>query len=346
YEKFGYTPYKMTKFEEYDLYVKNKNFLISDNIITFTDTSGKLMALKPDVTLSIIKNNRYNTNQLQKVYYNENVYRVPKGTNSFKEILQIGIECLGQVDNYCLGEILSLAVKSLEKISEKSILTVSDIEIISDLLDNCGITPDIKAEIFKLISEKNLHELNVLCKENNVQAETFEVLKQLILLHGKPDDIFKKLNELIPDNSEVNNFSQIINSLPANIREKIEIDFSITGDTKYYNGITFKGFIDNIPESVLSGGQYDRMMKKMKQNSKAVGFAIYLDMLERLSESYNEYDVDTVIIYDENADLSKLNKAVDKISQSSSVLALKEIPEKLKFRQLIKFNGEEAELYD
>ena len=56
YKKFGYKQYKMSKFEEYDLYAENKNFLLSSNIITFTDLNGKLMALKPDVTLSIVKN--------------------------------------------------------------------------------------------------------------------------------------------------------------------------------------------------------------------------------------------------------------------------------------------------
>ena len=56
YRQYGYLPFKMSKFEEYDLYVRNKDFLVSDKVITFNDTSGKLMALKPDVTLSIIKN--------------------------------------------------------------------------------------------------------------------------------------------------------------------------------------------------------------------------------------------------------------------------------------------------
>ena len=41
YRSYGYPPYKMSKFDEYDLYVRNKNFLLSDNIITFTDISGK-----------------------------------------------------------------------------------------------------------------------------------------------------------------------------------------------------------------------------------------------------------------------------------------------------------------
>ena len=76
YESFGYMRFKMNKFEEYDTYVKNKSFLTSDNVITFTDTNGKLMALKPDVTLSIVKNSKDEPNAQKKVYYNENVYRV------------------------------------------------------------------------------------------------------------------------------------------------------------------------------------------------------------------------------------------------------------------------------
>ena len=77
YQSFGYRPYKMNKFEEYDLYAHNKSFLQSEQILTFTDTDGRLMALKPDVTLSIIKNAK-ETAGLQKLCYSETVYR-PSG---------------------------------------------------------------------------------------------------------------------------------------------------------------------------------------------------------------------------------------------------------------------------
>ena len=56
YSRAGYRSYRMRKFEDYDLYSRNKDFLLSDRVITFTDTNGKLKALKPDVTLSIVKN--------------------------------------------------------------------------------------------------------------------------------------------------------------------------------------------------------------------------------------------------------------------------------------------------
>ena len=73
FARYGYRPYRMSKFEEYDLYVRNKSFLLSDHVITFTDTDGKLMALKPDVTLSIVKNSKASEGGLEKVFYNEKV---------------------------------------------------------------------------------------------------------------------------------------------------------------------------------------------------------------------------------------------------------------------------------
>ena len=70
YTASGYRLYKMSKFEPYDLYQENRSFVTGGNILTFTDTDGRLMALKPDVTLSVIKN--YRGGQ-QKICYHENV---------------------------------------------------------------------------------------------------------------------------------------------------------------------------------------------------------------------------------------------------------------------------------
>ena len=81
YAGYGYAHYRMRKFEEYELYVRNKSFLLSDHMITFTDRSGRLLALKPDVTLSIVKSARGDEG-VEKVYYHESVYREEKGSDT------------------------------------------------------------------------------------------------------------------------------------------------------------------------------------------------------------------------------------------------------------------------
>ena len=63
---------------------------------------------------------------------------------------------------------------------------------------------------------------------------------------------------------------------------RILIDFSVVNDTNYYNGIVFKGFIKGLPNAVLTGGQYDRLMRRMQRKSGAIGFAVYLDEMDRL----------------------------------------------------------------
>ena len=141
YEQYGFIHYKMNKFEEYDLYVSNKDFLSGDNIITFTDTNGRLLALKPDVTLSIVKNYREAAGTVQKVYYNENIYRPSKSTKTYKELMQMGLECMGDLNLYHISEVLLLAAKSLEALSDRYILDLSHLGVIRGFLEALNLRP-------------------------------------------------------------------------------------------------------------------------------------------------------------------------------------------------------------
>lgn len=347
YRKYGYSQYKMSKFEEYDLYVRNKDFLVSDNIITFTDTDGKLMALKPDVTLSIIKNAPEGGNTVQKLYYNENVYRVSKGTHSFKEIMQVGLECIGDIDDYCIYEVVMLAAKSLENISSSFMLDVSHMGIVSSVIDSLGVSHSGYKELIKCIGEKNLHGISEVCAKEGVDGEP---LKKLVSVHGSVDKVIPVLESIGLDrsNKDVNQLIKVVSALWENgFENKIEIDFSVISDTKYYNGFVFKGFTEGISESILSGGQYDKLMQRMGKNGGAIGFAVYLDMLERLCGDDNEYDVDTVILYDENSDMTALNNAVSMLgANGKTVMAQKDIPKKIRYKQLLRLQERGVEIIE
>jgi len=343
YQKYGYSQFKMSKFEEYDLYVRNKNFLVSDNIITFTDTDGKLMALKPDVTLSIIKNSKDDKQGTQKLYYNENVYRVSKGTQSFKEIMQVGLECIGDVDDYCIFEVLLLAAQSLKSISEDCVLDVSHLGIVSDLLDELKLSREGQKAVVQCIGEKNIHGIDAICKEEGVDGNA---LKKLVSTYGTPDKVFEALGDLKSEKAE--QLKKIVSLVEQNgFAGRVRIDFSVINDMNYYNGFVFKGFVNGIATGILSGGQYDNLMSKMRKKSKAIGFAVYLDMLERLNPDEKEYDVDTVLLYDENSDLVSLKGAVEMLTENGrTVTVQKIIPEKIKYRQLLKLNGKGVEIVE
>ncbi len=286
YMKHGFERFKMSKFEEYDLYVRNKDFLVSDSVITFTDTTGRLMALKPDVTLSIIKNSRDNPDSLQKICYNENVYRISQSTGSFKEILQAGLECFGNVDNKVTGEVLGLAADSLALTGREYVIETAQLDILASFAEEISSEPAVKDALLKCVSEKNLHGIDNICAANDMPSEKASDLKELAGLYGPPGEVFPKLEMLCRGkgiDSCIADFRESLSSFKKGEHSShVIIDFSAVSDLKYYNGIIFSGFVQGVPGSVLSGGCYDKLMKRMGRKSKAIGFAVYLDMLERL----------------------------------------------------------------
>ena len=274
YRENGYAQYRMSKFEEYDLYARNKDFLISDSVITFTDTNGKLMALKPDVTLSIIKNISDQPGAVQKLFYNENVYRISKDNESFKELMQVGLECIGQVGAADISQVLTLAGQSLLQISPNCLLDVNNLDLLAQILGN-----EARAEVLKCVEEKNIAGL----EKADLPADSLAALKTLLSVSGPAALALPRLKEALAGRWDITPLAQlemILNAIedPA-VRNMLRVDFSAVSDMHYYNGIVFKGFVEGVPTAVLSGGQYDKLMGKMKRTSRAIGFAVYLDML-------------------------------------------------------------------
>lgn len=341
YNRFGYGRYKMNKFEEYDLYVRNKDFLISDGVITFTDTNGKLLALKPDVTLSIIKNSKDIKGFVQKLYYDENVYRISKDSHSFREIAQTGLECIGDISLSEICEVVYLALMSLESISESYVLDLSHAGLMRALFDCLGLEEKEKSQIISYINEKNYDGISAfgekaftLARALMTSSKDFSKIKEAAAPYAESESVKKALFE----------FEEIYLCLcNLGMKDKINIDFSIVRDISYYSGTVFKGYVEGIPSSVLSGGQYDKLMKKMGKSSGAVGFAVYLDMLERFGKRENEYDYDTVVVADEGTAPEKIIKAVERLSaKGERVIALKSLSETVRYKRLVKIGeGEE-----
>lgn len=333
---YGYSRFKMSKFEEYELYVRNKDFLVSDSVITFTDTNGRLMALKPDVTLSIVKNTK-ETDGVQRLYYDENVYRVSDKTHAYKEILQAGLECIGDLDEYNLCEVLLLAAKSLALISDDCALNISHLGVTSALLERPELRP-IRRELMTCIGEKNSHGIASLCAKRGVDTEITQKLQLLTETYGPADEVLPKLAAAFTDETAQSALAEL-KTVTAFLEQvgsvRVWVDFSLVSNMNYYNGLVFRGFVKGVPTGVLSGGQYDNLMKRMHKNARAIGFAVYLDLLERMTEE-KEYDVDVLLTYTDATPIQTvLDKAAELTEQGNRVSVQKRIPEKLTYGRLM-----------
>ena len=281
YRVAGYRPWRMSKFEEYDLYANNKDFLVSDNVITFTDPSGRLMALKPDVTLSIIKNSADAPDETRRVCYDENVYRVSGDSGSFAEILQAGVECFGRVGEKEIEEVVSLAAASLRLLSPSAVLALSDLSVLADVLAPLALSAEEATRVTAAVGEKNAHEIEAVCADRD--ADALARLRGLLAVSGPVAEALPRLDALLSGCENWPAFRRLLAALAATENGgMLRVDFSVVGDVNYYNGVLFKGFLPEVPTAVLSGGRYDRLMQKLRRRSGAVGFAVYTDALERI----------------------------------------------------------------
>ena len=344
YEQYGFVHYKMNKFEEYDLYVSNKDFLSGDNIITFTDTNGRLLALKPDVTLSIVKNYREAAGTVQKVYYNENIYRPSKSTKTYKELMQMGLECMGDLNLYHISEVLLLAAKSLEALSDSYILDLSHLGVVRGFLKELNLQPRHEERFLSLLREKNCHGIQTLFDSLKIDDELREKAIALAAAYGNMDSVLKTLESISLNETmdrAIDELSTVCGVLEEQGFDNVHLDFSIEGDMGYYNGFLFRGYIEGIPTGVLSGGQYDELMEKMGKSSDAIGFAINLSLLEDYETNVGSYDTDVLLLYDSSASPAALMEAVQElVEQGNTVQVQQRIPEKLKYRRLLEFDGE------
>ncbi len=347
YRQYGYTPYKMSKFEEYELYALNKDFLSSDSIITFNDAGGKLMALKPDVTLSIVKNSPETPGQVQKVYYDEQVYRSTGNSNPIREIRQAGVECIGEIDTYHSCEVLLLAARSLYSISKSYLLDVSHMGLVAGLLGSIPVSDSCKRNLLACIGRKNIHGLEDLCRSSGVGDDMLGRLLTLASAYGTMESVLEKVRPVVMNDTMRASFSELeqVCSVLKNLGydKNIMFDFSVASSLKYYNGLLFTGYIDGVPAGVLSGGRYDSLMLKMGKKSGAIGFAVYLDLLENLQTDKSGYDADVLLLYSGNNRVEAVNKAAqDFVSRGLTVQVQKTVPKEQRFRLMFRLEGSEV----
>ncbi len=340
FESRGYTRYRMGKFEEYDLYAKNRSFITGSSILTFTDTDGRLMALKPDVTLSLIKNT-VPGDALRKVYYAESVYRARDAASGFAEIPQAGLECIGELDLYSVCEVISLAAGSLGTINERYILDLSHMGLLSGVLEDLEAPQGLREELLRLAGEKNSHEARSLWLGGGGSARGFELFNKLMRLRAP-------LREGV-EQAEAMGLGPRASAALAELRDisgvlgtdrGLWLDPSLLADPRYYNGVVMRGYLPGASSAVLSGGRYDGLMRRMKRGAGAMGFALYMDVISRLLPRKRGLDADVLVLH-RGGGAAELEKYVEELTSSGlRVRVDRAKPEGLCFGRVVIFDGE------
>ena len=301
YANSGYSRYRTVGFEEYDLFTEYRDFLTSGQMITFTGAGGRLLALKPDITMSIIRDASEERGRTDKFFYSESVYRVPAGGDEFKEILQIGLECIGDICAYDRAEVVSLACRTLAVTGCDYMLDISHTGLIDGVCKLFGVSERGRAELARMMKDKNAPGIARLCAHYGIKEDDTAKLIELSRLslpirEAKDALVAIGLGRFSESSEAIAELSMIADALTDEEANRVKLDLSVVHGMNYYDGIVIDGYIDGVSEAVLKGGEYGKLITKMGRTGSGLGFALYTDLLELLDESMAHYVADVLLV--------------------------------------------------
>ena len=284
YEQAGWRKYRCSRFEEYALYQQYQRFLSDAQVVTFTDLDGKLRAIKPDVTLSIAKNAQPAPGECKRYYYNEEVCRPSRESHTFQTIHQMGLESMGAVDDAEQAQVVRLALQSLAALEVSTVLEVSHMGYVTGLLDAIGAPASVRPALLEQLRDKNPHGLHAAALAAGLSPQDAAALCDLLYLHGPLGATITAARahcRCVAQREALEELQALQNAL-ADTGRGVQLDLSMCDELDYYNGLVFTGYVAGVPRAVLKGGRYDYLMQRFTPGARAIGFALYLDELERL----------------------------------------------------------------
>lgn len=355
----GFVETEVNKFEDYNLYMDHKNFLETDRLVSFMDAQGRLMVLKPDITLSIVKNIEQSAlGFTQKLYYVDEVIRFSKENSSYNAIRQIGVEVIGRLDNISKLEIISLAQLALGEISNDYILDISHMDFVRGFLKGIGLSLVHQEKALEALHTKSGHNLKALLTKLDLPQETIEQGATLLEINSNISEGLKQAENLVINEEMQQAYNQLCvlekELSDAGISQKVNLDFSVVSDLDYYNGFSFLGYVNGVPKAVLSGGEYSNLLTKMENENEGMGFALSLNEIDQYFPKEKKVDFDVMIVYSADANYSQLLKVAEEFQQQGRVVRLEpesciESQESLNIGQIYKYENNslvEVESYD
>ena len=300
---WGFSEVITPALEFYDVFTPEGHAIPQENMFKLTDRKGRLMAVKPDLTMPIA---RLSATRLReqplplRLYYNQSAYRVsPADSGHQSEVEQAGIELIGASGPRADLETLFLAIKALESCGLTNYrLEIGHIGIFNALASRLAFTPGEKEAVRELIVKKNYPALSDLTSE--LHGEAAKALGQLPKLFGG-EEVLSELTDLIdgPDIQEaVGYLRSILSDLDAlGAAEHVSLDLGIVGRNEYYTGIVFQGYTEGVGDTVLTGGRYDTLLSDFGADLPAIGFGIDVDAVAKVVRQGMTFDFtpDTLI---------------------------------------------------
>jgi len=281
FESWSYEEVITPSVDYYDLFEQGMGPAEAQRGFRFTDSDGRLLALRPDVTSSVARvaaTLLADRPRPLRFCYAAPVFRQQPQSHAEwrRENTQLGCELIGAGGKAADLEVLRLAAEILTRLNLQSsyCITINNVEFFNGVAAELNLDTPAREQLRRLIDTREAAELGRFLKD--------PAFAQLTQLTGKRD-VIQAARRLVRNERSIAALQSLedlwleIESL--GLHDSFEIDLGDVPSLDYYTGLSLKVFVHGAGASVGRGGRYDGLTGNFGRAEPAIGFVLNLDAL-------------------------------------------------------------------
>lgn len=286
FDRYGYQEIITPSIEFYQTYQNAFGTINEQDMYKFFDQDGQILSLRMDMTVPIARVCASKFNKVAPPYrfrYCSNVYKVRQMFGGhMSEVSDCGVELIG-LDCFHDIEVILCALDTMETLGVSDYtLEIGNSDYFKIACRDIGLSEAQQVDLAQLIDNKSLVDLKAYLDQLGLNDKQKSFFQSLPILGGDVSILDQALEVSFNEDLRkvVLDLKDLYQKCEAlGVGEHIQFDLGKVPHLDYYTGIIFEGFVKDVGHSVLSGGRYDKLLKKFGRDLPACGFSVKLDYL-------------------------------------------------------------------
>jgi len=330
FELWGYQEIRTPTFEFFQVLATGTGAELEDSMFKFQDKSGRLLALRAEMTASIARvvgTQLLNEPKPIRLWYIANMFRYDEPqAGRQREFWQAGVELVGSDKIQADIEVVALMTQALRNICLKDVrVDVGHVGIFKEIMKEARLNADIVNAIRVSIDKKDSEGLEKTLNTEQIDEQTKQILRALLESRGGVE-VLDKISSLV-DNQKItdiiNNLKKVLLELQGfGVSEEfVTVDLGIIRGLDYYTGVVFEAYVPDLGIAIGGGGRYDGLIGDFASfEIPATGFAIGIDRcimaLEKQKFQYPDKVKASVLILPVSKEMNiEVNKIANKLRE-------------------------------
>lgn len=266
-------------FEQSELFTLRSGQAVIDEMYVFKDKGDREMALRPEITASVM---RFFVNELStnpkplKLYYVGNCFRYENPQSGrFREFFQLGAELIGSKNAETDAEVIALAVSSIKAAGLKNYkVRVGHIGILKSLVQAEIQDTQVAAETLRMLDKEDFDAMGDMFDARTIPRSLFDRITTIAEMRGSVDAL-----DSLEACEATRHLREVFRILADYGIDDCTIDLGIVRGLDYYTGMVFE--IDapalGAEKQIMGGGSYTLSELFGGEPVFSTGFAIGID---------------------------------------------------------------------